>query len=534
MIRFVSDKGRLQKCVNYIVVGCVILAAVFLRTYRIATLPLGLHIDEAGLGLNAWSIANFGTDRYANYLPVLPSNFYSEQSAFYTYFCALLVKLFGLNMYTLRMPGVIMGVLTVIFGALLMRERWGNQGFFAGLVLISIFPYFIMNCRFALDCNVMLGMLSISLYFFVRLLKKVQDCPDQKLYGYFAIMGVLFGITLYTYIIAAIAIAMFCVLFGLYYLFYKKDNRLLRLKQLLFLALPLCVMVIPLILVFCVNYFDLEPITTPFFSIPKMFINRTEEVELSLAGIWGKLKNLRYLLTSDGKFGSSERYWTMYRCSVCFVAIGGIYSVYQSVQDWKNRRLSIDLFMLFITFAEVFMFLLCGYYNYHINGIFIALAYFCISGVLFLFEMCRKHFAKLAYVAALVLLYGVSFAGFAKEYFASEPVVAFQVYDGVNSALCLLEDVQKEKEIYVVDEVGEFYFLSNPIAPSEFLAASNELGYIEDYQNLHFYAPTEFHGDEVMICNKGSGWYGIFSDQSQTGHTYSVMETDYYYVFYGE
>ena len=95
---------------------------LFLRLFSLATTPLSMHIDDAGLGLNAWSIANFGSDRYGNFLPVCPINFYGEQSAFYTYFCALLVKLFGLNIYTLRLPGVIMGVVAVIFGSLLLRN----------------------------------------------------------------------------------------------------------------------------------------------------------------------------------------------------------------------------------------------------------------------------------------------------------------------------------------------------------------------------------------------------------------------------
>lgn len=107
----------------YICAGILLFAASLLRICRIAAVPLGMHIDEAGLGLNAWSIANFGTDRYGNFLPVCPSNFYGEQSAFYTYFCALLVKLFGLNIVTLRMPAALMGIITVLFGALLMRDR---------------------------------------------------------------------------------------------------------------------------------------------------------------------------------------------------------------------------------------------------------------------------------------------------------------------------------------------------------------------------------------------------------------------------
>ena len=139
------------------ITAILILFALVLRIYQITVLPLSMHIDEAGLGLNAWSIAHFGTDRYGNFLPICPSNFYGEQSAFYTYFCALCIKLGGLNMFTLRFPAVFMGMVTVIFGSLIMKEMWGRKGFYTGFLLLSIFPYFIMNCRFALDCNAMLG-----------------------------------------------------------------------------------------------------------------------------------------------------------------------------------------------------------------------------------------------------------------------------------------------------------------------------------------------------------------------------------------
>ena len=64
-----------------------------------------------------------------------------------------------------------------------------------------------MNCRFALDCNAMLGCLTVALYCLVRLLKKIEKEPTKKLYWHFALTGILFGVVLYTYIIAAIVIA---------------------------------------------------------------------------------------------------------------------------------------------------------------------------------------------------------------------------------------------------------------------------------------------------------------------------------------
>ena len=45
------------------------LIAVFLRVYRLESLPDVLHIDEAGLGYNAWCLAHYGTDRYLNVRP---------------------------------------------------------------------------------------------------------------------------------------------------------------------------------------------------------------------------------------------------------------------------------------------------------------------------------------------------------------------------------------------------------------------------------------------------------------------------------
>ena len=71
------------------------LIAVFLRVYRLESLPDVLHIDEAGLGYNAWCLAHYGTDRYLNVRPFYPQNFYGGQSPLYTYLLALLILRFS-------------------------------------------------------------------------------------------------------------------------------------------------------------------------------------------------------------------------------------------------------------------------------------------------------------------------------------------------------------------------------------------------------------------------------------------------------
>lgn len=512
----------------------LLLFAAFLRIYHIATIPLGMHIDEAGLGLNAWSAAYYGTDRYGHFMPVCPSNFYGEQSAFYTYFCALLVKIWGLNIYTLRMPGVIMGILTVLFGSLLMKEVWGNKGLFTGVLLLSISPYFIMNSRYALDCNAMLGSLTIALYFLIRLLKRCEKEPAKGYYVHFALVGILFGITLYTYIISAIVIAVFGICFGMYYLFFYKEDRGLRFRHLLCLASPMLIMVIPLLLVVCVNYLNLDPITTPFFSIPKLTVNRTQEVAFSLSDLPSKLRGLLHTLTSDGIYGSSDRYWTMYYWSVPFILLGGIFSLKEIFFSLRDRKINFSACMLFVAIAEVIMFLLCGQYNYHINGIFIALAYFCVSGILGTAAFLKRRPVKLGFSVLLACLYLGSFVGFTREYFGTKNTAAYQVYNGVNEALNLLSQEQKQRDIYIMDEVAEFYLLSNPMAPSEFTAACDELGYIKDYQNLHFYEPAVYDNSAIYVCNKASGRYQMLLDNGVIDEGCMYLETKYYCVFFEE
>ena len=53
----------MSKHSKYVAATILILFAALLRLTYLTTITHEMHIDEAGLGLNAWSIAHFGTDR---------------------------------------------------------------------------------------------------------------------------------------------------------------------------------------------------------------------------------------------------------------------------------------------------------------------------------------------------------------------------------------------------------------------------------------------------------------------------------------
>ena len=141
-------------------------------------------------------------------------NFDGGQSAMYTYLGAILVKIFGYSLFLIRIPAVLFGLLTLIFGTLLAKEIGGKRFSVLIALLITICPYFLMASRWGLDCNLMLGLFTVSIY---TLLKAIK-CGKIKLY---VLSGILFGLTLYTYALSYIIIPL--VLLGIViYLIYTK------------------------------------------------------------------------------------------------------------------------------------------------------------------------------------------------------------------------------------------------------------------------------------------------------------------------
>ena len=171
------------------------LIAVFLRVYRLESLPDVLHIDEAGLGYNAWCLAHYGTDRYLNVRPFYPQNFYGGQSPLYTYLLALLIRTVGqgnLSLTLLKIPAVLASLLLFFVGTKSIRLVFDDQKWSIAAFLLTICPYYIMSARFALDCNLMLCCSAVALLFLIRF-------TQTKTLRNLILSGVFFGITMYSY-----------------------------------------------------------------------------------------------------------------------------------------------------------------------------------------------------------------------------------------------------------------------------------------------------------------------------------------------
>ena len=105
----------LRKNFFVLLIFAVILAlAFFLRVYNLGSVPNGLHIDEASLGYNGYSLLLTGKDENNHALPLYINMFGDDRPSGYHYLTIIPVALFGLTEFSTRLPGALFGVLSVI------------------------------------------------------------------------------------------------------------------------------------------------------------------------------------------------------------------------------------------------------------------------------------------------------------------------------------------------------------------------------------------------------------------------------------
>lgn len=219
---------------------CVILALSFvLRVASVTQFPAGFNADEASFGYDAYSILHTGRDQWGNVLPIVLKSFGDYKSPIYSYLAIPSVVIFGLNVFAVRLPNVIIGTLAVLAIYLLVNEiirlkklqdifvaKW--LGAIAAF-LLAVNPWSVMMSRGAFEANLITFFLPMGIYFFLRGLKEKK---------YFVWSAVFLGLNLFTYHSAKLITPL--VLFGLVLIF-RKNLLAIGLKKLM---LPVIILLI--------------------------------------------------------------------------------------------------------------------------------------------------------------------------------------------------------------------------------------------------------------------------------------------------
>ncbi|MBQ7955105.1 MAG: glycosyltransferase family 39 protein [Lachnospiraceae bacterium] len=457
------------------------------RIWKLASLPFGIHIDEAGMAYDAWCLAEYGVDRHLKSWPLYLQNFGSGQSSLYAFLCAGLFKIFGYHPVLIRIPGVLSSLVTLIFGTKLALKL--NRDFYKSMflgLLITICPYFIMASRIGLDCNLMLGVSTAFLWLFAHALETGRP-------RYYVLAGIVGGLVLYTYALSYIVLPLFL----LFVLIYVAWTRKFSWQGWLAMAIPMGILAAPLMAIQCINMFDLPEMKLGFFTLTKLGTYRISELGMFK---WQNFTDLLHIIfTGDTlTYNSVPQYHNLYVISNILFIPGLISMIIKTVRsvkhrDFDNHTLPFLWFVSFLLFAGHTTMTSVN----KANGIFFVTILIALEGLLFICGLCKKY-SKII-ITCICGIYALCFLFFARYYFMGSytaetyPLSYFEI--DAEEAFKLIEeneDFQDDITYFTGDKI--YYALFTRISPYELMIDEIEgatfrnywfsaLGAIEDGYN---------------------------------------------------
>jgi 4-amino-4-deoxy-L-arabinose transferase-like glycosyltransferase len=195
-----STRNRWLEVVAFILIFAL---AIFLRTYRISSIPPGIYVDETNGALDSLYILEgrdaspFGTGWYGT-----PNGF--------LYFMAGIFKLFGANWMSLKFVSLLAAILTVPAVYLLGRLMFGPIAGLSAMTLMAVSRWHLSLSRWGWNEMAPPLFQVLATFFLIRGLRA------RRAFDY-ALSGLLMGLSIYTYLSARLAAATL-LLYILYWL----------------------------------------------------------------------------------------------------------------------------------------------------------------------------------------------------------------------------------------------------------------------------------------------------------------------------
>lgn len=449
------------------VFGAVICTALFLHLFQISNIPCGINVDEMGMGYDAWCLAHFGVDRYLKEYPVYLMNFGGGQSALYAYLCAPLVRLFGLSVLTIRLPGILLYMLALICGTrVFLTGDKDRRKALAGMAAMTVLPSFIMLFRIGMDCNLMLAMSVIFLY----LLSRAVVMQKTAAYIWAGAAG---GILLYTYAISYVVMPIFVVLMLVYLLAVRKISA----RQVLAFGIPLALLAAPLIAVQVINMFDLPEFKMGPFTITKLFQYRSGDIGLSNLSLTSVRKAFMSIFMFDElRYNTLPAFGTVYYVSLPFIMIGIVKSVVDFAKSIRAKTFSLNalylIWLVLLFAAGCFM----DANTNRLNAALAAVPVILVEGIWQAVSWAGSAGCRRIVVTVTIGAYMISFGAFCIYYFGgayAKDYEKLEYFDfPLDEAVAYVEnDEQCSSQTTYISSINQtyiYYLSANRISPYDF------------------------------------------------------------------
>ena len=327
-----SKDISLNKKIIYAILIAITITGFLARFLYLDTLPYGLNQDEAMLSVDAYALSKYGTDRFGTWLPAhLEAWGYGQMSSLLAYVMVPFIKFWGLTIFAVRLPMTIINILSAFFVYKLMKKFFHQDLAMITLTFIAINPYFFMESRWSLDCNIFPHMFIIGFYFLVLGMERIK---------YMYVSMIFFALCMYSYGVAFFMVPPF--LFITYvYLIIKKY---ISWKNILISAAIYFGISFPIYGTMLINFMQWDTVTLPFTTMPyfEESVRSRDILFFSDNKLDNFIHNLRCLSNivfyqnSILIWNSIPLFGTMYKCSVPFMLLGIGIILYKIRKKEKN------------------------------------------------------------------------------------------------------------------------------------------------------------------------------------------------------
>jgi 4-amino-4-deoxy-L-arabinose transferase-like glycosyltransferase len=211
----------------WVIFICILVVAACIRFFKLGEVPHGMAWDEAAIGYNGYAIFTTRRDEWLVKLPLSFRSFGDYKSPLAIYLNGPFTYFLGMQLWVVRLPFAIAGVLSVAGFMLLVRllkEKLklahADQWSLLGGALLCLSPWHIHFSRVAFESGLALFFLIWGVYFFFQFLFfEFKDIRNKKkayaLSITWAILSAIFlSATVYTYHSAKVVIPLMVIALG--------------------------------------------------------------------------------------------------------------------------------------------------------------------------------------------------------------------------------------------------------------------------------------------------------------------------------
>ncbi len=382
-----------------------LLAGAAVRLWRFGSVPEGLNQDEAFAGYEAWCLLTTGRDSLGHSLPVYLTAWGSGMNALESYLMLPFLALFGRTALAVRLPQLIVGLLSLPAAYGVGKRAAGRWAGLCGMLLLAVCPWHVMLSRWGLESNLAPGFLLFGLYFFLRGMEDSRWLLPSAL---------MYGLALYCYATLWPFVPLILLLQAGYALWCGRLR--LRGREGLWAWLSagvLLALALPLMLFLLVNWGVLPELRLGPFTVPRLVVMRGGE--FSLSRIPARAARLLDLLRQQGDglpWNGTERFGLFYYGTLPLALAGLAWAVREAWEGLSLRQIRPAALLLIQLAAGLLQGLTIDANVNRVNSLWIPVVLLAGLGV---WVLCGRLDPRT--LAVPLLIYAALFVRFAGYYF---------------------------------------------------------------------------------------------------------------------